>query len=138
MSASGYKRTYSGKLANVRFTPESRHSEALPKGQPHQSLCWVSRNFGSSLEGSTTPHVAPRGVDSPPKHQFVQFVRVQFLRKVARLQQSLCGLPWKLVHVRHYMVVAVTGAAAPLAAHGERTFALFAFGVGGVAGAHRG
>ncbi len=25
MSASGYKRTYSGQLANVRFTPESRH-----------------------------------------------------------------------------------------------------------------
>ncbi len=28
MSASGYKRTYSGQLANVRFTPESGHSEA--------------------------------------------------------------------------------------------------------------
>ncbi len=26
MSASGYKRTYSGQLANVRFTSESRHS----------------------------------------------------------------------------------------------------------------
>ncbi len=28
MSACGYKRTYSGQLANVRFTPESGHSEA--------------------------------------------------------------------------------------------------------------
>ena len=28
MSAFGYKRTYSGQLANVRFTPESGHSEA--------------------------------------------------------------------------------------------------------------
>ncbi len=28
MSATGYKRTYSGQLANVRFTPESGHSEA--------------------------------------------------------------------------------------------------------------
>ncbi len=28
MSASGYKRTYSGQLANVRFTPNSGHSEA--------------------------------------------------------------------------------------------------------------
>ncbi len=27
MSASGYKQTYSGQLANVRFTPESGHSE---------------------------------------------------------------------------------------------------------------
>ncbi len=28
MSASGYKRTYNGQLANVRFTPVSGHSEA--------------------------------------------------------------------------------------------------------------
>ncbi len=28
MSASGYKQTYSGQLANGRFTPESGHSEA--------------------------------------------------------------------------------------------------------------
>ncbi len=28
MSAFGYKRTCSGQLANARFTPESRHSEA--------------------------------------------------------------------------------------------------------------
>jgi hypothetical protein len=28
MSAYGYKRTYSGQLANVRFTPNSGHSEA--------------------------------------------------------------------------------------------------------------
>ncbi len=28
MSASGYKRTYSGQLANVRFTPESGHPDA--------------------------------------------------------------------------------------------------------------
>ncbi len=27
MSAYGYKRTYSGQLANVRFTPESGHSQ---------------------------------------------------------------------------------------------------------------
>ncbi len=27
MSACGYKRTYSGQLANVRFTPNSGHSE---------------------------------------------------------------------------------------------------------------
>ncbi len=28
MSASGYKRTYSGQLANVCFTPKSRHSDS--------------------------------------------------------------------------------------------------------------
>ncbi len=28
MSASGFKQTYRWQLANVRFTPESRHSEA--------------------------------------------------------------------------------------------------------------
>ncbi len=32
MSAFGYKQTYRGQLANVRFTPESGHSEAEERG----------------------------------------------------------------------------------------------------------
>ncbi len=39
MSAYGYKRTYSGQLANVRFTPESRHSDAQERfGLKKQTL----------------------------------------------------------------------------------------------------
>ncbi len=34
MSASGYKQTYSGQLANVRFTPESGHSDAQERMGP--------------------------------------------------------------------------------------------------------
>ncbi len=33
MSAFGYKQTFKGQLANVRFTPESGHSEAQERGQ---------------------------------------------------------------------------------------------------------
>ncbi len=39
MSAYGYKRTYSGQLANVRFTPESGHSEVQERvGLKKQTL----------------------------------------------------------------------------------------------------
>ncbi len=39
MSASGYKRTYSELLANVRFTPNSGHSEAPERvGRKKQTL----------------------------------------------------------------------------------------------------
>ncbi len=39
MSAYGYKQTYSGQLANVRFTPNSGHSAALERvGRKKQTL----------------------------------------------------------------------------------------------------
>ncbi len=43
MSAFGYKRTYSGQLANVRFTPNSGHSDRDSASAPHQCLLYPQK-----------------------------------------------------------------------------------------------
>ncbi len=52
MSASGYKRTYSGQLVNVRFTPASRHSNGeistVTSGCP---LCPQKADIGEGIAG---------------------------------------------------------------------------------------
>jgi hypothetical protein len=69
MSAFGYKRTYSGQLVNVRFTPESRHKwlwRGMSACDPKRTFmmppvasrpCW--RNGRSSAESVNKPGRLP-------------------------------------------------------------------------------
>ncbi len=56
MSASGYKQTYSGQLANVRFTPESGHSEAQERfGLKKRTSRVMKRTSAVLLEHACLP-----------------------------------------------------------------------------------
>ncbi len=67
MSAYGYKQTYGGQLANVRFTPESRHRRLLTftLRQAGRLTLWqrVLRKVGETRTGLTLPNAT----ESPAK-----------------------------------------------------------------------